>query len=313
MNATRNRWAARGLVITALLGVVQTAHAVSPPVEPSGAATPSAAQDDVWPKPVDQFLAGKYLQRSDIVLTRRDWDFASFMIRWATDSPFSHAALVFTGPEEPGITNTFVIEAGTDGVDITNLRDYLEDKSSFVAIKRYNGSWFDPAKQSRVRGVLLDQIKASYNYWAIGRIARDIWFGVENTVQTKEKTIEEYREKDWTPPSEYICSGLVQLGFVETALELIREGQLPPGTIKDVVFHKVAESRLPEAEDWSYFDDETAKTVATIFRDQHTVELESVTPDDLARSEKLDWLYYIEGGLVHKVSTYDEVRNRITQ
>ena len=52
--------------------------------------------EEVWPMPVEDFLAGKYLERADVVLTRRAWDVASWAIRWATNSPFSHAAMVFT-------------------------------------------------------------------------------------------------------------------------------------------------------------------------------------------------------------------------
>ena len=76
---------------------------------------PPPLQDDVveevWPMPVEDFLAGKYLERADVVLTRREWDISSWAIRWATNSPFSHAAMVFTGPQfESGYTSTFVIE-----------------------------------------------------------------------------------------------------------------------------------------------------------------------------------------------------------
>nr|MCH9765504.1 hypothetical protein [Alphaproteobacteria bacterium] len=190
---------------------------------------------EIWPMPIQQFLDGDYLQRADVVLTSRDYDFASYLIRWATDSPFSHAALVFNRPEQnSGITNTFVIEAGTGGVDLTNIQDYVSDKSSFIALKRFNRPWFDSLKQARVRGILLDKIKANYNYWAIGRIARNIWFGVQNNLRlgdkrrtSRERVIRQYRENAWKPPSEFICSGLVQIGFVEAALEYIEQGLLP--------------------------------------------------------------------------------------
>ena len=55
--------------------------------------------DDTWPKPVETFLNGHYVDRADVVLTRRTGDITSSIIRWATNSPFSHAALVFTGPQ----------------------------------------------------------------------------------------------------------------------------------------------------------------------------------------------------------------------
>ena len=267
------------------------------------------ARRDVWPKPVDEFLAGEYLERADVVLTRRDWDLSSYLIRLATKSPFSHAAMVFTGPQfEVGYSSTFVIEAGTGGVDLTNIRDYIADKSTFIAIKRFKQSWFDQNKQARVRGILLDKIKASYNYWAIGRIFKNIWFGVQRQVRGKEKTIEAYRKNDWRPPNDFICSGLVQIGFVQAVIEYIKAGKLPITALKEVVFHDVAASRLPEPQDWQYLDAETQKLSAEIFEQQNTVELEAVTPDDLARSEKLEWLYLIRDGYVYKVSSYEDVK-----
>ncbi len=301
------------LAVLSLMAVTVDAHAVTPDRAGSDkgvsrAYTKAEARRDVWPKPVDEFLAGEYLERADVVLTRRDWDLSSYLIRLATKSPFSHAAMVFTGPQfESGFSSTFVIEAGTSGVDLTNIRDYISDKSTFIAIKRLKQPWFDEMKQARVRGILLDKIKASYNYWAIGRIFKNIWFGVQRQVRGKEKTIEAYRENDWRPPNDFICSGLVQLGFVQAVTEYVKDGKLPVTALKEVVFHEVAASRLPEAEDWQYLDEETQKLSAEIFEQQNIVELEAVTPEDLARSDKLEWLYLIRSGYVYKVSSYDDV------
>ncbi len=295
--------------------------AATPAVPPAAPDQPTApallppadeAVVEVWPMPVEDFLAGRYLERADVVLTRREWDFASWAIRWATTSPFSHAAMVFTGPQfESGYTSTFVIEAGTSGVDLTNLRDYIADKSAFIAIKRFRKEWFDEPKQSRVRGLLLDKIKASYNYWAIGAIARSLWFGVERSVSGDRQAVRNYRERKWDAPNEFICSGLVQMGFVEAAIEYIKAGQLPPSALNEVVFEPEAATRLPDAEDWGYLDAETSKTTAVLFRKQNFDALQAVTPENLAASEKLEWLYFIKNGLVHKVSSYDEVRKLI--
>ena len=299
------------LAIAAIVGT--TFAGVTTPPAPIAAQNPAASPaEESWPMPVETFLDGNYLKRSDIVLTRRDWDLTSWVIRWATDSPFSHAALVFTGPQfESGYTNTFVIEASTGGVDLTNLRDYIADKSSFLAIKRFKKEWFDETKQSRVRGLLLDKIKADYNFWALGHIVRNIWFGVERSMRGDEETIQTFRERNWTPPNEYICSGLVQIGFVEAILEYIKSDQLPPSALREVVFQRVAASRLPEKDDWQYLDPEASKTTANLFRNQNFDALESVTPEDLAISDKLEWLYMIKNGLVYKADSYDDVRKVI--
>ncbi len=301
------------LGILGLTAVVGTTFAVSapapvPPVSPSAEAAP-----ETWPMPVEDFLAGSYLERADVVLTRRDGDLASWLIRWATNSPFSHAAMIFTGPQfDTGVNNTFVIEAGTGGVDLTDLRDYIADKSTFLAIKRVKRPWFDETKQSRVRGVLLDKIKATYDYWAIGHLARTLWFGVERSVRGKKQTIESFQDRQWSPPNEFICSGLVQLGFFEAIMEYIKNGQLPGSVLNQVVFDKEALSRLPQTdEDWSYLTPEEAKAVAVTFYNQQNLAINSVTPEDLAASDKLEWLYFIKNGLVYKVSSYDEVKKLI--
>jgi hypothetical protein len=288
-------------------------NANAPPALPELPPEEDVVQE-AWPMPVEDFLAGKYLERADVVLTQREWDVASWAIRWATNSPFSHAAMVFTGPQfESGYSSTFVIEAGTGGVDLTNLRDYIADKSAFIAVKRFRGEWFDEPKQSRVRGLLLDKIKATYNYWAIGSIVRSLWFGVERSVSGDSKTVKRFRERNWNPPNEFICSGLVQVGFVEAALEYIKAGELPPSTLNEVVFEREAASRLPEREDWSYLDAESSKTTAVLFRKQNFDALQSVTPEDLAASSKLDWLYFIKNGMVYKVASYDDVRKLISE
>ena len=300
------------LTVVAAGTLAATPTAPAPVPAPVEAAVPPDVTPEVWPMPVEDFLAGNFLERADVVLTRRDWDFSSWAIRWATNSPFSHAAMVFTGPQfESGYSNTFVIESGTGGVDLTNLRDYIADKSAFLGIKRFKKDWFDQAKQSRVRGLLLDKIKSTYNYWAIAQIARNVWFGVERSVQGDKQTMRKFREREWDAPSEYICSGLVQIGFVEAALEYIKAGQLPPSAINDVVFEPEAATRLPQKEDWEYLDPESSKTTAVLFRKQNFDALQSVTPENLAASDKLEWLYFIKQGLVYKISTYDEVRKLI--
>ena len=302
------------LTVVAAGTLAATPTVPAPVPAPVEAAVPPDVTPEVWPMPVEDFLAGNFLERADVVLTRRDWDFSSWAIRWATNSPFSHAAMVFTGPQfESGYSNTFVIESGTGGVDLTNLRDYIADKSAFLGIKRFKKDWFDQTKQSRVRGLLLDKIKSTYNYWAIAQIARNVWFGVERSVQGDKQTMRKFREREWDAPSEYICSGLVQIGFVEAALEYIKAGQLPPSAINDVVFEPEAATRLPQKEDWEYLDPESSKTTAVLFRKQNFDALQSVTPENLAARDKLEWLYFIKQGLVYKISTYDDVRKLIGQ
>jgi hypothetical protein len=293
-------------IIAASSALALTSDSATKPQD-KAAQAPGKALDEVWPKPVDEFLKGNYLLRADVVLTRRTGDIGSSLIRWATNSAFSHAALVYTGQQfDQGISGTFVIEAGTSGVDLTQLSHYAESKSTYVAIKRFKRDWFNPGRQARVRGVLLDKIKDSYSYWTIWRIVRNIWFGVQSKVRTKEKAVEAYHKRDWEPPNEYICSGLVQIGFVQTVIEGIQRGELSPEVLRDVVFSKSAASRLPAPGDWKYLGAD-AKDTAVNFQDVLNDELYSITPEDLAQTEKLEWLYLLKDGQVYKVSSYADV------
>jgi len=273
--------------------------------QPEQAARP---QGD-WPKDVDQFLAGQYLQKADVMLEQRSGDLPAWVIRWATNSQFSHAALVYTAPPfDDGVSNTFVIEAGTKGVDLTKLSDYLHDpRVSFIAIKRLKPQpWFDSNRQARVRGLLLDKIKAHYDYWTIWQIAKQVWFGVQEKVSSRQRTVEAFRNKDWTPPNEFICSGLVQIGFVEMMVEAIKNNQISPEALRDVVFTRSAERYLPTRGLWANLGDEQ-KNIAQIFRDLLNDELYSVTPEDLAQTEKLDWMYLIKENKVYKITSYKDV------
>ena len=291
-----------------LAGGATFAVSVRPATPP--APRSSAVDDkDRWPKTLDEFLAGNYLRRADVVLTRREYDPTSFVIRWATQSPFSHAALVFTTPnQEPGIDNTFVIEAGTGGVDLTNLRDYATDEASFIAIKRLRQTWFDEEKQNRVRGLLLDNIKSEYNYWAIVRIVRNIWFGLERSMRGKDKAVQQFEKREWKRPNEFICSGLVQFGFVEAVAEYILQRRLPPWALNEVVFSETAAARLISKEEWEKADPALIELNIAEARNVLGNELEAITPDDLAQSDRLEWLYFIRNGKVHKVGSYGDVR-----
>ncbi|MFN0218887.1 MAG: hypothetical protein ACKVP4_08760 [Hyphomicrobium sp.] len=297
-------WSAGGAL--ALVGVDDEAPA---PQDTEAAKAPGRAFDDVWPKPVDEFLAGEYLNKADVVLTRRSGDIASYIIRWATGSLFSHAAMVYTAPPfDTGISETFVIEAGTGGVDLTKLSDYVRgDNADFVAFRRLKSKpWFDGNRQARVRGVLLDKIKARYDFWTVWKIAKNVWFGVQTKMQSRPKTVERYRKNKWQPPNEYICTGLVQIGFVEMMIEAIRKGEISPESLRDVVFTRAAENTLPEKGNWQYLGEDQKET-AINFREILNDDLFSVTPEDLAQTDKLDWTYLVRKGAVHKITSYADV------
>lgn len=254
----------------------------------SGAA---AEAGGLFPMPVAAFLkdAEAYLRRGDVVLFKGKASLFSRAIRWSTRSEFSHAALVFAVPSvEEGFERTFLIEAGTSGVDITDLQHYLDKWRVYdIAIKRADYAWMDVGVQRSVRGHMLNFIKAEYDYWTIVAIARaiisNVVFNVAAAVQGVETAVRQsYR---WTrrPPSRFVCSGFVQFGFISAVWRLIGNGHTS-ARIDDVIFRPVLASRL-----------DRAAVLAT-------------TPEDLAVSKKLAWKFAIRGGKVHRVDNYEAVK-----
>ena len=268
-----------------------------------------------WPMPVEDFLTGPYLQRADVVLTRKNRDFRSWLIRFATKGSFSHAALVFLVPhQEKGFDNSFVIESASGGVDLTNFRDYVNDRRSIVGIKRLNKPWFNDEVQCSVRGRMLNSIKSSYNYATIFTLGmdflRDLAFGVKSRIYGPSKALRSARDQEVKPPNKFICSGLVQLGFVHTLLTLARDNRLPPEFLSDIIFRDDLRTFLPE--DWEQFTPAEQHEILFDFVVGFADLLEATTPEDLAASPELDWVYIIRRGKVYPVQSEPQVRELLS-
>ena len=103
----------------------------------------------------------------------------------------------------------------------------------------------------------------------------------------------------------------MQIGFVETTIEAIKAGTLPPSALREVVFLQQQRRWLPNENGWKRLDRDKAQDTAVQFRRQNLAALESITPEDLARSDKLEWLYVIKNSLVYQVKSYDEAKQLI--
>jgi hypothetical protein len=250
---------------------------------------------------VEEFLKSDKLKRADVMLSRGKKSFFSKLIMWGTRSNWSHAALVFAIPKpEEGFDNTFVIESVGDGVDITNLRYYVVDHADEydVAIKRLEAEWFSNEEQGlairrRVRGSMLNFIKAEYDFSTIFQIAlmvlRKILFGIRARYTGFEQAIRHTYKKKRLVPSQFICSGFVQYGFYDTIRNVIKEKQLPPERLQEVIFN------------------------ARFTRGDDIEVLLSTTPEELAATDKLAWKYVIKGGRVYDVSRQEDVRAILNQ
>jgi len=283
--------------------------------EANAAAAAIAAKGGGWPMPVAEFLAGGYVRRADVVLTRKRRDFRSLLIRWATNGSFSHAALMFLVPhQEQGFNNSFVIEAASGGVDLTNFADYLNDRRSVVGIRRLSSASLAGRIDTLVRGRMLNSIKARYSYRTAANIVYDfanqLAFGVKSRVFGAQRAIADRRQHALAPPNQFICSGLVQLGYVHAVAELIGQTELPPSRIAEVVFRKDLERFLPQ--DWEQFTDAEQLEIMWDFVSGFRQELEAATPEDLATSPRLRWVYIIRNGLVYPAESDEQAHQLLT-
>ncbi len=246
-----------------------------------------------FPMPVEKFLrhAGQLLLRSDVILSRSP-TLSSWLIRFGTGGYFSHAALVFLVPKpEEGFTNTFLLESVSAGVGLANLREYVDRRRghSDLVIRRLNAPWFNDQLRAQVRGLMLDHVKAGYDYGIILRMALSVLFGLRlglsrvakgrggSMADAVKKT--HRRRRRWVPP-QFICSGFVQYGFAEA----LRRNKL---RVADVLFRAGMSPTDSSA-------------------------MLAVTPEDIATSDRLDWLYAITEGKVHRVTSYDEAKRIIS-
>lgn len=282
-----------------------------------------------WPMPVTRFLAGDYLKRADIVLSRHAGSPFSYFIRKTTGSVFSHSGLVFhVRDQEDGYANNFIIEAGTSGVDLTNLRDYCMSPYYIVAIKRFSRPWFGDDVQRFVRGHLLDHIKDDYDFWRVVTLARGMLRALilrdARPFQQHNRRMRWARIRRGMNANEFICSGLVQYGYFKAIYKLCRlNGKAKPGgeegraaveeisstrtrhllkaeMLKDALFSDELEADLDLDEQGRF---KSFKAARRFWNQMH-----ATVPKDFEASPKLDWLYVIRDGMVHKVSTYDEVK-----
>jgi len=278
-----------------------------------------------WPMTVDDFLAGDHLDRADVVLNRKHGSFVSWLIRMATRSQFSHAALVFLVPHrEQEFNNTFIIEAGTGGVDLDNLATSLRDRNAVTAIKRFRSIppisafspgamsspeiWFDERIQKLVRGRLLNSIRSRYSFRTIFSIIGDLIdqtsYSVSEATRGSKQALERRKARRREPPNAFICSGLVQLGFAEAVADLVIQGDLPPRALKEVIFSPDAAAVLPD--DWSALTHSEVVDIVSGFLLSEAETLESIKPVDLARSLQLEWRHVLRDGWVHRVTSYEE-------
>ncbi len=191
---------------------------------------------------------GPYLRVSDVVIRyNHGKDVFSELIRVATDSKWSHSALLYLLSDPPkGFDNTFLIEAWNTGIRVASWRNEVVPFEKFtVGIKRLRLDWYveTPYEISHheptdledthgisylrhVRGMALDQINELYDHKVIyeitalylKRVAKRRLGAVPQVAEAADALANHFKkweesEDRKTNVLRFICSGLVQYSF----------------------------------------------------------------------------------------------------
>lgn len=218
--------------------------------------------------PLEYFMQhgedGPRLHISDVLLriNRSRKDIFTHFIRMATNSKWSHSALVYlVNDASRGLRNTFLIEAQTRGIILSSWRNEVMPFKEFtVGIRRPKLDWYvesvheqakhDPYDQDdrhaigylrHVREVAIDQIHGLYDHkvvWAlaalyIARVARRHLHIVPQLAQVANALAMFFKKWDAKQDPRahvmhFVCSGLVQYSFF-TALRfrILHDLQVP--------------------------------------------------------------------------------------
>lgn len=256
-----------------------------------------------WPMTVAEFKSGHYLEPGDILLSTRLESFFSFLVKRFDDSRFAHAALTFLTPRHyPGVERSYLIEATFSGVDLGALSEILAPTSVYkdtrqppqylVGIRRLETDWMTPQLRLMVSGRMLRFIKDDdYNFALLAALATNrskFFFRLRDALFGRAPTISEFLQQSKKfAPVDFICSGFVQFAYVDMVRRAAELGML-------------GEEDIEHALDEVFF-------APWVSRRSSMEELMAVKPLELASTKRLAWKYLIYDGLVHPVSSVDEV------
>lgn len=245
--------------------------------------------------PIQDFLGENRLRLGDILLFRRKGSFFARGLSRLTGDYFAHAGMVFATPQtDPGFTKAFVIECSFSGVDITPFDHFIEKRSRYVVcVKRLEREWLDDRLRKTIRGHALNYIKAEYSFKTLTdlflRAEAHLLFPRRNDGRRRAEMLERALRRDMKLPQAFICSGFVQYAFFEGVQRAL-------GSERDDDAH----TALAEC----YFAGERRTR-------NLRADLLSVSPQDIADSDKLNWKYLMHRGDVFDVGSKQEAMTLI--
>ena len=208
--------------------------------------------------------------------------------------------MIFLIPgKKSGFEKAFTIDAVPKGVLIKDLGEIVgaapAKKSKYaVIILRLESTWFDESVQKLVRGRMLDFIKAGYDWSTVfglfWTIAKGILCGQEKYRGAMQKSLKNHYRRGRLAPANFICSGLVQYGFLKTLYELSQrpESGVDINDARSVIF----DQKLRD------------KNVGAVLGGEPDAraELLATTPEEISRTTVFHYKFLIVDGKVHQVA-----------
>ena len=243
------------------------------------------------------------MQRMDIFLTSHKGNIVSDLIKWGTNSFFSHAAATFLLPNcDAGFDHAFVMEAFGRGVEVRNAEKYFGHPENYdFAIVRVKDPWIggsgDPAENLRklARGRMLEHIEATYDRWRFLEIAWDVLFRrpaylIQSYRESRHRDRTALRLHRMQAPRQFVCSTFVSYAFYETARQHGSLEQKPDKYTPSVLFHPDFAHGIPPGMKQSEIVDRVLTT----------------SPADLVRSDLLEWRWMVVNGKAERVTSREE-------
>ena len=294
--------------------------------------------------PLDYFLQAdaeyQRLRVSDIVLRSNlnPREIFSQLIRFATNSHWSHSALLYLLSDPPqGFDNTFLVEAMTTGIRVASLRNEIEPPEQFnVGIRRLPLDWYVETPQEQaahvthdpedthgiaflrhVRGMAVDQINGLYSHNVVNeltalyieRIAKRYDLPLVGIVADDFARL--FERWDESPEStqtvmHFICSGLVQYSYfaalrrrIINAMDVARDVAMSNlSNLQRIIFRPDSDGIIS-----NYIQQvQTGKLQLSADVPVHVMNfLRTTTPADFNNSLNLIWHYIIVKGVVWQI------------
>jgi len=247
---------------------------------------------------ITELVEGGKLKRADILLARSKGSYWGWLIRLGTRCYWNHAFILYMVKDpNQGYSEALIIDPRMGIIHLDNIARYFGNPSRYdVAVKRLDKEWFQ--NDSNVGGLSYCQTVCDIArreiddkpYTRIVRVSRGILRQIRLAYRFVRRRMKYPRpsKKRLSPItlrlkiSAYGCGGFVQWSYYQGASRILEESQ-DKNRLQDVTFNP--------------------RLIEPVKQD----DLLSITPADLARSDKLSWKYIVKDGVVWAVSSKEEV------